>query len=310
MRDYILTYGGTKTATVTIPENVVWKGDRNIVKVVLSDTTDTVKVKVTLTNTDDNISLEFASSFNWLTLDITDIVRQITLTKDDQTAISVKVTATDTGGTETQVTLNEDFYVHEGRTLGGRRHGANCIIRAYTSAHPVVEVYNGEYIEDFDTSAATPAADGNYYTSWTSGGGMLDPLNGLKFVQGQEQYVKVKEVCEPAKAVWLKFWNTDGCERIVAAKPMMFAETSKGVQYASDYPAVNIMAEVKTQIGRTLTLGIPDVEYAEYLTDIALSDKVEWSMEASEWWPCTVKAVNYSQDGGTHAMKIDIITNN
>lgn len=308
MRDYTLTYGGNKTATVTIPENVVWNGDRNIVKVVLSDTTDTVKVKATLTNTDDNVSLEFASSFNWLTLDITDIVRQITLTKDDQTTISVEVTATDTGGTETQVTLNEDFYVHEGRTLGGRRHGADTVIRYYSGMQAQVEVFNGGYIEDFDIQSATAAPNGRYYYMWTSGGEFLDPLN-RDGVGGHEQFVAIKEMCEPPIAVWLRFKNTDGCERIIAARPASIKETAAGVQYPADYPAVSIGSEIKLSVERTLAVTVPEVEYGEHLTDIALADTVEWSMEGGEWWPCVVKSVTYAADGGTHDMGVKLLTN-
>lgn len=308
MREYDFIYGSGKTVTFIIPEETAWTRDRNIVKVSLSDTSDKLRALVVLTNTAEHLSMEYSSPYSWLVLDISDLIRRVTRLKDEQTTINVEMTATDSGGNEHTVTLNDGMYVLEGRTVGGRRHGADTVIRYYSSMQATVEVFNGEYIEDFDILSATAAPNGRYYYMWTSGGEFLDPLNH-DGVGGHEQFVAIKEMCEPPLAVWLRFKNTDGCERIIAARPASIKETAAGVQYPVDYHAVSIGSEMKLSVERTLAVTVPEVEYGEHLTDIALADAVEWSMEGGEWWPCVVKSVTYAADGGTHDMGIELLTN-
>ena len=308
MRQNTLTYAATKTATVDYPEQAAWKRDRNIVKVVLSDTTDKVAVQVDITDTVGTYSLAYSSSFSWLVVDITDLLRLVVDITDTSATIDITVTATDTVGTDYTVAFSDAIFVHDGRTVGGRRHGANNVVRYY-DYFPNIEYYDGLTIDTYDTTTGTPAADGRIYIQWTSGGEYLDAIN-RRLISGHEQMIALKKVCEPANVVWLRYRNTDGSLRYVGANPLTIADTSEGVKFADDDLTVNRVVELKTGVTRAITLGVEDVEYGEYLTDIAIADLVEFSFEDGDWWPCVVGKVDYVQDGGTHNMKIEIIVNN
>ena len=311
------TYGGSRTLTVERPEHTVYMRDRNVVKFVADSGDKFSYIDVELEyNGVTYADLHFEGlTENWFVVDLTDYFRDITPMLGIYIShINFEAEIEYNGSTDTVSNIGDtdgEYLLWDGRTLPDRSHCCERVVRYYADNSTELQLmYNDNdgfrYIDEFDVDTLSPDAEGTAYDVF-AGGEVVDT-----FVRDSSSNVvrRIKMCCTPSHAVWLRFLNTDGCLRYVACKPVSIESKTDSLQYAVDGCERHKGSAYVTKATRTLTLGLADVDYAEYITDIRYADGVEFSYDyAGDWMPCILDSMTYKEDGGSHNATIKVIVN-
>ena len=316
MQTISYTYdGGNRTLKVTRPDTTLWQRDRNVWTFETHSTSDTIyQLDVTVTFGGNTVaSLTFTDiDLSWFKLDLSRVLEEITpdhLGTTGYVDFDIDILY---NGTNDYVTTSsgsdELFSILDGRTIAGRMHPCERTIRWHETGEKVDyakydSVGGYFYLSQLDMTGANDIS----YESESYNGGDID-----QFVRDatSSYSVKLKKCCVPSRAVWVRFTNTDGCSRYMACKPMSVADKMDGVNYRNDGIERYQSGRYVTSLQRTITLGVTDVEYAEFLTDIRYADDVEYAYSYSgDWQPCALDSFTYKEDGGTHDATLKIIVN-
>lgn len=311
MRQNTYTYNVTDTLTVDYPEGAVYTHDRNYIKITATNATG---LDVTITAKDNaNNTLwtwQYETSRAWVVLDISDRIASIGEQQNVQTSIEYDVNVFH-DGTSDNVTDSFTFIIHEGRTISGRAHNHVRCVRYYNGVMGEAQLIQVDTIdgEDIIIDIYCPAdlatlPNGEEAFIQSDGGCVVDAF----IADAASMYnVIFKNLCVPKNAVWVRFKDTSGCIHTIAGKVMSYAPKGSGVDWFADEVAQKIPCRYASGTELSLTLGIEDVEYGEFLTDILYSDTVAFAYDISaDFIPCIADKVDYISDGGRHPMKITL----
>lgn len=315
------TYGydsNQRTLTVTRPELTIYQRDRNIMKFEAEDgdKLNYIDIEIVYNGTTYE-SLHFEElTESWFVVDLTSYLQKITPILGGYTGyLNIEVEVEYGGNTETitdSSSTDVEYNIWNGRTLADRHHCCERVVRYYDNNKTSVEVSGYDsgsgmnVVDSIDVTSLSPDAYGTAYETF-DGGGIVDAFVRDATSTYQLRY---KLCCVPQNAVWLRFTNSDGCKREIAAKMLSVAIKEEDIRYSSEGCERHKAASYNTKLQRTYNIGITDVEYAEFLTDIMFADDVEFAYSYSgTWTTCVCESMTYNEDGGTHNATLKIIVN-
>lgn len=318
MQTIYYTYdSGNRLFKFTRPDNTIYQRDRNCVTFECAKTDKLGEVTVTVEYAGATVQTITFSDINnwWFRLDLSRVLEIITPTAGEVGYLNFDAQIF-YGGTLDYVTVSQDidvqFTITNGKTISGRLHPCERTVRYYDTMTDI-DFFACDYQYGFSdvvsmaVSSLSPDPSGVSWQTEEGGGGDVD-----QFIRDDAAgyAVKFKLMCEPRRAVWLRYTNTDGCKRYVACKPMAVTDKTSSVQYNEEGIERNRAGRYLTALQRTITLGVTDVEYGEFMTDIRYADDVEYAYSyGGDWQPCALDSFTYTEDGGTHSATVKIIVN-
>lgn len=336
MRTYTLTaYGSGNEVTVTVPDVSAWCFDNNVIKAVANDSTQQIGIEIYCTGIDGFAYTLTQSAFgHYIVINLADIVRKSPILAHKtgySITFSVKVYAF---GSNDSVMKSVNFFY--GRTLPLRKHGNTRLFRSYPSG---CNDYNS--IDMFFASGFSYKMNGGTKVSiandtivtFASIDGSVDNVLSCESNDNGNEWdimelpadpycysdpkftILIKSFCLPEKAVFVRFTDTDGVKRIVAGKLLKYERSGDKIEYRKNEDIIsNGIAAHVTGVQQTLTIGIDEVAYNEYLTDMKFADDIVLARnyhDANALSKCitaSVDAIEYEEDGEAHDMVVTFKT--
>lgn len=349
----------TNEYQITYPEEYVWLGDNNVIKVESTDGNTAVGAEITITRTNDGVSrtIRHCSELHYIVFNLNDLLLNI---YNGGMTYDVTVKCLNWGIYDGQIRFG--LKILKGKSFTNRSHGAERTIYTYnlsdlnklqlwchkdgviscgTTNYTVHQGYNalnldnvithsGDYTLCFFAQSVVPLLAINTFNVTTSSAKVELSLNNTtapttnatkgdiwsdsKFTTNQYCIdLHVVESCSDFDVIKLRYYNTDGMLRYIAGKIMSETIDVKTELYKQFDLSVyrNIPRRYMTANDRKIKIVFDDIQRDAYLSDILLSDSVQFLNYDGEWYDCVIanSAITATNED-SEDYELEVILNN